>query len=366
MVSPRLGTIHLRDFQTKELEKAARRYIQRARRGEHEKRRRDVERIKPRFAEIARLVRGGELEMERGWCFPKGNRLIWDCSQGLHLVLIALQARMKRVLKKQVAAKPHLRRVVHPPGIHDALRDLHIAAHEVAQEFGAAFVLLFDIKSHFRSLNADHAIELFARETRATAQARTLKTVYHAIDAYGGGAGLQEGPSTSPCLAELATLKLDDQIRPAGRLIRYADNYALVVSQSFYEARGLVENAFAHHRHWTGSNIRPHEWKEAKYTTEGGFERFRLLPTPTHGGIQGVDFLGVHLVKHERLVAQDRLGKYVRERRREGRPQAQQVLKHYENLLTDMGQRHLRSVLRRAGGRGWIPEAPTSGFRSSQ
>jgi hypothetical protein len=161
-------------------------------------------------------------------------------------------------------------------------------------------------------------------------------------------------------------MELDEQIRPAGRLIRYADNYALVVSQSLYEGRQAVENGFAHHRHWTGSNIRAHEWKEAKYTTEGGFERFRLLPTPTHGGIRGVDFLGLHLVKHERLVAQDRLGKYVKERRREGRPQAQQVLKHYEGLLTDIGHRHLRSVLQRAGGRGRTPDAPTGGFGSSQ
>ena len=362
MPTPRLGTIHLRDFREKELDKAAHRYVRRAPPGEHGKRRRDVERIRPRFGEIAGLVRRGALEMERGWCVPIGGRWIWLCSVELHLVLIGLQARMKRVLKKQMVAKPHLRRVVHPPSVRDALRLLHAEAHEVANEFGEALVLFFDIQKHFRSLNADHAVELFARETGATVQARTLGIIYRAIGAYGGGSGLQEGPSTSPCLAELATLELDEQLRPAGRVIRYADNYALVVSQSFYEGRHLVENAFAHHRHWTGSNIRPHDWKEAKYTTEGGFERFRLSPTPTHGGIQGVDFLGIHLVKHERLVAKDRLGRFVRERRREGRPQAQQVLKHYESLLSDMGHRHLRSVLQRAGGRGWTPEPPSDGF----
>jgi hypothetical protein len=185
---------------------------------------------------------------------------------------------------------------------------------------------------------------------------------------FGGGRGLQEGPSTSPRLAELATLHLDELVSPLGRLVRYVDNFALVLPLFPYDAKYGVCDAFDYFGSLTGSGVSPHEWEVATYTDRDGFQRDRLSCTHQHGGPRGVDFLGLHLVGHERLVAKDRLGRYARERNKQGRPYAQHVLQYYGNLgvLSDKGLTHLQSVLQRAGGRGRFPQAPYGGYGRSQ
>lgn len=290
--------------------------------------------------------------MEPGRVIKLNGRWIWVCKLAFHLCVACLDRRMKRALRTRFRSNPTLRQAADPPTVEETLDALTGTAREIATRYGEAHILQFDSRRHFASLNPDTAIDLFAYATGATAQARTLRTIYDTIRDHSGGMGIQQGLSTSPLLAELATQELDELLRPAGTLVRYVDNFALFVPDTFYHAKRSVEEAFEEYASRTRSDVEPHEFEHVRYTNERGFERFRYSYTDARVGLVGVDFLGLHLRGHERFVSKTALDRHARERRKRGRRYAQQVLRSRRKLLTPRGYRHLQSVLRRAGGRG--------------
>jgi hypothetical protein len=202
-------------------------------------------------------------------------RLVARCARPDRILLGAFANRLLRFpqLRNKV---PHGYAYVGGRGPRAAAVALVEQVRAAVAVFGTVTVVLFDLVRAFRNLSAFAAIERAQQWGMSRALLDALWTFYLLILENPSFSGLQEGPPTSPVLAEIALTPLDEYLRMrALGVVRFSDNIAFILPGrvGVEGAKGIVNTVVEEFRATEKVRLQTHDWRISTVTEAEGFQR---------------------------------------------------------------------------------------------
>ena len=201
-------------------------------------------------------------------------RLVARCALPDRMLLGALANRM-RGFPELPAKVPHGHAYIGGRGPRAAAIELVAQVKSAVAVFGIVTVVLFDLVRAFRSLSPFAAIERAERWGMSRAILDALGSFYLLLLENPRLAGLQEGPPTSPVLAEIALTPLDEYLRARVLgVVRFSDNIAFIVpgTVGMEGAKGIVTTVVEEFRATEQVRLQTHDWRISVVTQAEGFQ----------------------------------------------------------------------------------------------